>query len=116
MNQRHKYAIAFGIVALATGAAKAQDAEPDTWLAAAKSTLTRAEVQAEAIAARAAAATVYRPIELTFMEQPMTRTRAEVVAELMAAKASGEYDAINAEVTPFPAAPARAALYAGAKQ
>lgn len=117
MNQRQKYAIVFGIVALAAGAANAQEAEPDTWLLAAKSTLTRAEVQAEL--ARSRASGEYAQINaeaVAFVPATTMRTRAEVVAELMAAKASGEYHAINAEVAPFPALPTRVTFYAGAKQ
>lgn len=114
MFKQKNCAVAFGIVALAT-AVQAQEAAPDTWLDAVKPVLSRAQVQAEAMAQREAAAKVYRPLELTFMEQPLVRTRAEVTAELIESRANGEYARINAEATPFPTAPARVTLHAGTK-
>lgn len=93
---------------LGAGSAIAQEATPDTWMQSGGSK-TRAEVQAELVAARQSGLT--KAWSAGYMEPLRSRlVRAEVKADTVRAIASGEFKAINAEVYSFtPAAPERVA-------
>jgi hypothetical protein len=90
---------------LSAGAVFAQEATPDTWLQAAHSTKTRADVSAELFAARAAGLT--KAWSAGYMEPVRSHAlRVEVKAQTAQAIASGELKAINAEVYSYqPVAP-----------
>ena len=82
---------------LSSGAVFAQEATPDTWLQAAQSSKSRADVTAELIAARKSGLT--RSWSAGYMEPVRTHAlRAEVRAQTVQAIRSGELKAINAEV------------------
>ena len=90
---------------LAAGTALAQEATPDTWMQASVSTKSRAEVQADLVAARQRglikswSAGCFEPVR-------SQRARADVKAATLRAVDSGEIKAINAEVYSFvPAVP-----------
>ena len=88
---------ASAIALLGTGTAFAQEATPDTWLQAAHSTKSRAEVSAELFAARQAGLT--KAWSAGYMEPVRSHAlRAEVKAQTAQAIQSGELKAINAEV------------------
>jgi len=102
-----KQLIAASAIALLGTGAFAQEATPDTWLQAAQSTKTRAEVSAELAAARASGLT--KAWSAGYMEPVRSHAlRAEVRAQTLQAIQSGELKAINAEVYNFvPAAAVR---------
>ena len=93
---------------LSAGAAFAQEATPDTWLQV-QSTKSRADVQAELVAARQSGLT--KAWSAGYMEPVRSSAlRATVKASTLQAIASGELKAINAEVYSFtPAATANLA-------
>ena len=107
-----KQLIAASAFALLGTGAFAQEATPDTWLQAAQSTKTRAEVSAELAAARASGLT--KAWSAGYMEPVRSHAlRAEVRARTLQAIQSGELKAINAEVYDFrPASPAAGTLAA----
>ncbi|HQC96753.1 MAG TPA: hypothetical protein PK306_13695 [Aquabacterium sp.] len=85
---------------LSAGAAFAQEATPDTWLSAAQTTKSRADVSAELFAARKTGLT--KAWSAGYMEPVRSHAlRAEVKAQTARAIASGEVRAINAEVYSF---------------
>ena len=94
---------------LAAGTAFAQEATPDTWMQASVSSKTRADVQAELVAARASG--LINAWSAGYIEPVRSQlVRAEVRAATLRAVASGEVKAINAEVYSFaPAASVRVA-------
>lgn len=101
MTQRY-HLIACAIAVLASGAASAQDATPDTWLTEGKSVLSRAAVQRELARARAGGEYAQLNAETVRLAAATTmRTRAEVLDELRQSRASGEYEKINAEAMLF---------------
>lgn len=106
-NTRQVLAIAAIAAAslLSAGTAFAQEATPDTWLSAAQSTKSRADVSAELFAARKAGLT--RAWSAGYMEPVRSHAlRAEIKAQTVQAIASGELKAINAEVYSYqPAVP-----------
>ena len=92
---------------LSAGTVFAQEATPDTWLQAAKSTKSRAEVSAELAAARKSGLT--KAWSAGYMEPVRSQAlRAEVRAQTLRAIESGELAAINAEVYSFKPAAAQA--------
>ena len=94
---------------LSAGTAFAQEATPDTWLTAAHSTKSRADVSAELFAARKSGLT--KAWSAGYMEPVRTHAlRAEVKARTAQAIQSGELKAINAEVYSF--SPAAAQTFA----
>ena len=81
---------------LSTGAAFAQEATPDTWMQTSASSLSRAAVRADAVAAR------NNNLDQVWTEGYIgsvmsTTPRAEVRAQTLQAIRSGEVKAINAE-------------------
>lgn len=97
---------------LSAGAAFAQEATPDTWLATAQSTKSRADVSADLFAARKSGLT--KSWSAGYMEPVRTHAlRAEVKASTLQAIRTGELKAINAEVYSF--TPAAAQTLASAK-
>ena len=115
MSKFHRIA-AGAFIALAAGAASAQEATPDTWINEAKSTLTREQVRAELAAAVAATKGKHPWADVRFFaDAASTRTRGEVVAELLRARESGEYDVINAEA-PMPGAPLQRSTFYAQRQ
>ena len=90
---------------LAAGTAFAQEATPETWMQASISTKTRADVQADLVAARASGLT--KAWSAGYMEPVRSHlVRADVKSATLRAVNSGEVKAINAEVYSFvPAAP-----------
>ncbi len=87
---------AAAIALLGTGAAFAQEATPDTWLQAAKSTQSRADVSADLAAARKSGLT--KSWSAGYMERlGSSAARADVKAQTVKAIRSGEVKAINAE-------------------
>ena len=92
---------------LSAGTVFAQEATPDTWLQAAQSTKSRAEVSAELAAARQSGLT--KAWSAGYMEPVRSHAlRAEVRAQTLRAIESGELAAINAEVYSFKPAAAQA--------
>ncbi len=97
MSFTKQFLAASAIALLGTGAAIAQEATPDTWLQAAKSTQSRADVSADLAAARKSGLT--KSWSAGYMEPVRSHAlRAEVKAQTARAIASGELKAINAEV------------------
>ena len=92
---------------LSAGASFAQEATPDTWLQSAVSTKSMAEVAAELATARQSGLT--EAWSDGYIEPQLgSLPRAEVKARTVQALASGEVDAINAQVYSFtPAGAAR---------
>ena len=98
-----KQFLAASAVALLGTSAFAQEATPDTWLQAAQSTVTRAQVSADLAAARASGLT--KAWSAGYIEPVRSSAqRAEVKAQTVQAIRSGELKAINAEVAALPAA------------
>lgn len=88
-------AIAATSVFAFAGAAHAQEADADTWMAA-SSVKSRAQVQSELAQARADGTIKFG--SASYLEPVKTRrTRAEVVAEMLNARETGELAAINSE-------------------
>lgn len=106
MNTRTFAAAALALsAALTGGAAVAQEATSDAWMAA-PSTLSRGEVQAQLQQARRDG--TIRAWSAGYIEPVKSaKLRAQVVAETLAARRSGELDAIQAEAPALnPAQPA----------
>lgn len=103
--QATRQVIVTALIALfGAGAAVAQEATPDTWIAAGATTKSRADVQAELAQARRdgsikAASAGYLP------RIASTLSREQVRADVAAARASGELAALNGEVYGLRAAP-----------
>lgn len=93
---------------LAAGSAFAQEATSDSWMQS-TGTMTRADVQAELVAARQSGLT--KSWSAGYIEPVRSQlVRAQVKADTLRAMASGEVKAINAEVYSFaPTEPARIA-------
>jgi len=106
MTFTKQFLAASAIALLGTSAAFAQEATPDTWLQAAKSTQSRADVSADLAAARKSGLT--KSWSAGYMERlGSTAPRADVKAVTVKAIRSGEVRAINAEVYSFSRAPAQ---------
>ena len=107
MTNTRQFLAASALALLGTSAAFAQEATPDTWLQAAQSTQTRADVSADLAAARQSGLT--KAWSAGYMEPVRSHlVRAEVKAATARAIATGEVKAINAEVYSFtPIAPVR---------
>jgi hypothetical protein len=98
MNTKSLIAVAFALATVASSpAVMAQEATPDTWISAAVSTKTRADVTAEFLAARQNGGLRYA--RAGYIESSAgTAQRDAVRAEAMAALRNGEIAEINAEV------------------
>jgi len=108
MSFTKQFLAASAIALLGSTTAFAQEATPDTWLQAAQSTKTRAEVGAELVAARASGLTKAWSAGYIEPVRASNVQRADVRSQTLQAIRSGEVKAINAEVAGV--APATAAL------
>lgn len=117
MNTKSLIAFAAAFAALASSqAVLAQEATPDTWISAASSTKTRAEVTAEFLVARQNGG--LRFARAGYMEPSAGGAQREAVrAETIAALRSGEIARMNAEVpalnSPARLVPTQRTLVAG---
>jgi hypothetical protein len=100
MNTKTLIAVVAALAALSSSpAVLAQEATPDTWISAAASTKSRADVTAEFLAARQNGGLRYaRAGYIESSAAGAQRDRDTVRAEAMAALRSGEIARINAEV------------------
>jgi outer membrane protein W len=98
MNTKSLIAFSFAVAAVASSpAVMAQEATPDTWISAAASTKTRADVTAEFLAARQNGGLRYA--RAGYIESSASTLQRDAVrAEAVAALRSGEIARINAEV------------------
>lgn len=106
------YAVIAATAVLSAGSVFAQEATPDTWMAAGLGGKSRAEVSAELSSARQSGLT--RSWSAGYIEPVRTNlARDQVRADTRQALANGEIRAINATVYSYtPAAPQRVALAA----
>jgi hypothetical protein len=120
MNTKTLIAVAFALTAVVSSpAVLAQEATPDTWISAAASTKSRAEVTAEFLAARQNGGLRYA--RAGYIESSAAGAQRDAVrAEAIAALRSGEIARLNAEVpalnSPARLAPTERTLVAGQKR
>jgi hypothetical protein len=117
MNTKTLIAVATALAALSSSpAVLAQEATPDTWISAAASTKSRADVTAEFLAARQNGGLRYA--RAGYIESSAASAQRDAVrAEATAALRSGEIARLNAEVpalnSPARLAPTERTLVAG---
>lgn len=108
-----QHLIAATLVAITGGSAFAQEATPDHWMSA-SSSKSRAQIQAELVAARKDGSIKAGGSSYDFAGRAAsTKPRAQVRAEAEAARASGELAAINGEAHGFDVP--RTPVYANAR-
>lgn len=111
MNAKHLIAAAVAAVGLSS--AFAQEATPDTWINAATSTKTRAQVVQETQVARAnGELDNQRQYDVVDRNFKPTLSRAEVLADLALWKRSGMAALDRGEASPSPASPEYRAAHA----